>query len=148
MEITCVQREEADVMALGGRLDGLNPAILKKKLAEQLEELGYPVYSMQVTGCAAGDVGNYELEQQVVEKFGEDVLPDSEHSQLFILVKRDKAQEVLEFVREHGKEGEEYETYGAGSFKASFGSYDIDPSVKGMNNWDDAYRYLGLNRDW
>ena len=36
MEITCVQREEADIMALCGRLDGPNPAILKKKLAEQL----------------------------------------------------------------------------------------------------------------
>lgn len=36
MEITCVQREDADIMKLCGRLDGPNPAILKKKLAEQL----------------------------------------------------------------------------------------------------------------
>ncbi len=36
MEITCVSNEVAELMALSGRLDGPNPAILKKKLGERL----------------------------------------------------------------------------------------------------------------
>lgn len=36
MEISCIQGEMADIMALSGRLDGHNLAILKKELADQL----------------------------------------------------------------------------------------------------------------
>lgn len=36
MEILCVNDEVAEIMALSGRLDGPNPAILKKKIGEQL----------------------------------------------------------------------------------------------------------------
>lgn len=77
-----------------------------------------------VTGCSAASISNYELEEMIVKKFGSKISADSEHSQLYIYCKTiTTAKKVLAFAKEHGKEGEEYQTYGAGSFKASFSMY-------------------------
>lgn len=37
MEITRIHAERASILALSGRLDGRNPGVLKKKLAEELQ---------------------------------------------------------------------------------------------------------------
>lgn len=46
MELICVQGEVADIITLSGRLDGPNPAILKKKLGEQLNRCNRIIIDM------------------------------------------------------------------------------------------------------
>jgi hypothetical protein len=83
-------------------------------------------HSWTVTGCAAHSVeeGNYGLEKMIEEKFGSEVFGDSEHSQLYVYCTPEVVEEVLAFAKEHGKEGELFHTYGAGSFPASFTAYE------------------------
>lgn len=82
-------------------------------------------YSKTISGSSAYEgLGSYEIDEAVEKKFGDDVCVDSEHSCVFIYATEAVADEVIAYVREIGKEGELYHTYGAGSFVSEFTMYD------------------------
>lgn len=117
---------------------------LKWETAGALAILGVPVYTVTISGCAASSApSNYDLEELVLEKFGDQVRGDSEHSQLFIYATPAVAEEVLAYVREVGKAGEKYSTYGAGDFEAEFhASRSVSPWIPNLNSWDQAEKVL------
>jgi|SaaInlV_150m_DNA_3_1039698.scaffolds.fasta_scaffold159545_1 hypothetical protein len=77
-------------------------------------------YTMLVSGCAAGDVCNYELGELVQNTFGDNVETDCESSCFYAYVTAEMADEVWAFVKVHGGEGEMFSTYGAGDFMSEF----------------------------
>lgn len=119
----------------------------KNSCANKLISIGYPVYTVMITGCSPSDgPGNYEVEDAVVLKFGDRVLPDSEHSQLFIMTTPADQDEVLAYVREVAGVGKVY-TYGGDVYDSEFHAYDEDtPHIAGLGNWSSARKFLEDNK--
>ena len=119
-----------------------NEAVRNKAIPE-LIDLGYPVYTVMITGCSPSDgPSNYEVEDAVVKKFGDRVLPDSEHSQLFIMTTLADRDEVLAYVREVAGIGD-VRLYGGDVYKSEFSAYeDVTPVISGMGNWAAAKKFL------
>lgn len=107
--------------------------------ADELIALGHPVYTVMITGCSPSDgPGNYEIENRIVHEFGDLVLPDSEHSQLFIMTTEEHQEAVLARICELAGTGT-VETYGGHVYESEFHtSVEDNPHISGLGNWTAA----------
>ena len=119
-------------------------ARLATRTALQLIDLGYPVYTWEITGQAPSGINHYDIDDAIKAEFGDEVIVDSENGQLFIYTTDRVREPVFARVKEMAGSGEVV-LYSGDRYPSSFTQEKMEPNrfiIKGMGNWTQSKNYL------
>ena len=121
--------------------------VAQQAVLAELKNIAYPVQNYFITGQAPNGVDHYTIDNTIKSEFGDHVIVDSEHSQIFIYVTEEKHEEVATRVRELVGEGivrlnngEEYPAH-------VDVEQDDDLQIAAIGSWSSARRWVEQNAE-
>lgn len=117
-------------------------SVAYQNILASLKELGHPVQEYTITGQAPNGIGHYDIDDAIKAEFDDEVIVDSEHSQLFIYTTERVKDEVYARVLELAGTG--MVTLNSGdTYPSSFSlEQDDELQVAGIGSWSSAEKWL------
>lgn len=97
---------------------------------DQFEKDNMPelMYHINLIGSDSSEISHYDIDDALTEKFGDSVRADSESGMFSVYIRKERAEEVKEFLKENFK-------------SLSFKEYTDNP-ISYFTNWTHARRYV------
>ncbi len=102
----------------------------RNMVVKDLAGLGHPVHTMTITGFNPGRMDHYTLDKRLQNRFGREVITDSESGQFWAYTTEAIADEALKYLYELAPEG----------------NFVLTPDISAgdhlLGNWSDCRRFL------
>lgn len=119
--------------------------VARQAVLATLKTASYPVQEYTITGQAPNTVNHYDIDNLIKAEFGDQVITDSEHSQLFIYTTEAAKDAVFARIRELAGEGM-VTLYSGDTYPSSFSmERDDELQIAAMGSWESAHRWLAEN---